>query len=368
MNGREPMAKVHKRTLPSGVVRWQADYRDMNGRRRRKLFNRKSDADDWLHRTKVAVADGVHVAAADSLTVSQAAALWLDTCENENALAAATMRQYKQHVKNYIESPEFGIGAVRLTSLTAGRVKQFFGDVVKNRSRIMAEKTLKSLRGILSDAQVRGKVAVNVSLAFKPARVRRTSKAATLPPRAALRNLLGYNEPKWRTFFTVAILTGLRGQELRGLQWSDVDFAAGVIHVRRAADINADLKQTKSVAGERDVPMAPMVSTRLKSWKLECQVTDLDLVFPNQAGKVMAQNCIDQNVWRELDPGFRFHDLRHAAASLFIEAEMPPKRLCEVMGHSSIQVTFDLYGHLWPDQLGAAAIVSNAQDALFANA
>ena len=70
----------------------------------------------------------------------------------------------------------------------------------------------------------------------------------------------------------------------------------------------------------------------------------------------------------ELAPGFRFHDLCHAAASLFIEVGMPPKRLCQVMGHSSIQVTFDLYGHLWPDDIGDAAMANLAQDALFVKA
>ena len=114
--------------------------------------------------------------------------------------------------------------------------------------------------------------------------------------------------------------------------------------------------------------MAPMVLNRLKKWKLECPPNDLDLVFPNEAGKVMAQNCIHQNLWAKLNPGFPFHRLRHVAASLFIAADMKPKRLQEVMGHSSIQVTFDLYGHLWPDDLGDTAMARRAQEALFSTA
>jgi integrase len=48
-------------------------------------------------------------------------------------------------------------------------------------------------------------------------------------------------------------------------------------------------------------------------------------------------------------PLFTFHSLRHAAASLFIEQGWSPKKVQTVMGHSTIQVTFDTYGHLWPN-------------------
>lgn len=58
-----------------------------------------------------------------------------------------------------------------------------------------------------------------------------------------------------------------------------------------------------------------------------------------------------------LKPVFRFHDLRHAAAALFIEQGMGAKRIQELMGHSSIQVTFDIYGYLFRDPEADAAAV-----------
>jgi integrase len=51
-----------------------------------------------------------------------------------------------------------------------------------------------------------------------------------------------------------------------------------------------------------------------------------------------------------MHPKYRLHSLRHAAASLFIEQGFTPKRVQALMGHSSIQVTFDTYGHLFPSQ------------------
>lgn len=66
-------------------------------------------------------------------------------------------------------------------------------------------------------------------------------------------------------------------------------------------------------------------------------------------------------------PAFRFHDLRHVAASLFIDAGANPKRLMAIMGHSSIKVTFDLYGHLWEDLEGDQSLAARAEESLFAS-
>jgi integrase len=49
-------------------------------------------------------------------------------------------------------------------------------------------------------------------------------------------------------------------------------------------------------------------------------------------------------------PKYGLHSLRHAAASLFIEEGFSPKRVQALMGHSTIQMTFDTYGHLFPSE------------------
>ncbi len=61
---------------------------------------------------------------------------------------------------------------------------------------------------------------------------------------------------------------------------------------------------------------------------------------------------------------FRFHDLRHAAASLLIETGMQPKKVQSIMGHSSIQVTYDLYGHLWQDSEADAKTMARIEAGL----
>ena len=165
---------------------------------------------------------------------------------------------------------------------------------------------------------------------------------------------------KWRPLLVTAVLTGLRCSELRGLTWQNVDFASGVIQVRQRADLNNVMGAPKSKAGRRDVPMAPMIVNALKAWKLACPVTKLDLVFPSAGGRVLTNGTIHHCCWRPLQrtlgmvgedgasPLYTFHSLRHVAASLFIEQGWSPKKVQTTMGHSTIQMTFDVYGHLWP--------------------
>ena len=113
--------------------------------------------------------------------------------------------------------------------------------------------------------------------------------------------------------------------------------------------------------------MAPLALTVLKAWNVSCPLSKQKLVFPTKTGEVIAGSNLHRQCWRPLlrdiglvdlkvdaetkeeieKPRYTFHCLRHTAASLFIEHGWTPKKLMTVMGHSSIQMTFDLYGHLW---------------------
>jgi integrase len=109
----------------------------------------------------------------------------------------------------------------------------------------------------------------------------------------------------------------------------------------------------------RDIPLAPLVANTLKQWQVECPKGELGLVFPNTLGNIETMSNIHARCWTPLqikcgliaDAGearYGFHMLRHAAASLFIKyLSWTPKRLQAVMGHASITMTFDRYGHLF---------------------
>ena len=150
----------------------------------------------------------------------------------------------------------------------------------------------------------------------------------------------------------VAALCGLRASESRGLLWENVDFEEGYLHIRQRADRFNEIGEPKSEAAVRSVPMGPVVANTLKRWKLRCPHGEMGLVFPSKQGLVLNY----QNMWardfqpllRKLKTKLRWHDLRHFAVSLWIEQGFPPKAIMEFAGHSSITLTFDRYGHLFP--------------------
>lgn len=94
-----------------------------------------------------------------------------------------------------------------------------------------------------------------------------------------------------------AIFCGFRASELRGLRWQEVDFEAKAIHVRQRAARYNKIGRPKSVAGERTVPVPPLVLNALREWKLVCPRGQLDLVFPNGLGNVERHSNIVNRGW-----------------------------------------------------------------------
>ena len=143
----------------------------------------------------------------------------------------------------------------------------------------------------------------------------------------------------------------------------------------------------KSEAGERTIPLVPMVANVLKEWRLACPRYDgrLDLVFPNGAGKVEAHANFCNRGWyptqiacgltedtgetdAEGQPILRakygFHCLRHFFASWLLAEGFSLKKAQGILGHATMAMTADTYGHLLPDLENDAARMEAGQLAL----
>ena len=120
-------------------------------------------------------------------------------------------------------------------------------------------------RGTASERRLKGKLKVGVDI----------------PTPDEIKAIVAVLEGRWRPILLTAIFTGLRASELRGLRWQDVDLNKSVISVRQRADRYREIGAPKSEAGERTVPISPMVLNALREWKLRCPKGNLDLVFPN---------------------------------------------------------------------------------------
>ena len=149
---------VRKRVLNGGEIRWQVDYRDGAGHRRHRQFATKRVADAFHARARTEVAAGIHTPDSASITVAEAADLWIARCERDE-LERTTILAYQQHVDLHIVPY---IGTVKLSRLSAPAVNAFRDQLLDaGRSRDMVRRVLASLAAIVGEAQARGLVAIN---------------------------------------------------------------------------------------------------------------------------------------------------------------------------------------------------------------
>jgi integrase len=363
------MATVRKRRWRNRAgeqVAWVADYFDQHGKRHIKTFALKKKADEWLLGARDEVKRGVHTPEADSITLAEAADIWLAKGDLEG-LERSTLRQYRNHAELHIKPSR--IGGEKLARLTTTAVEAFRDDLLGTCSRPLARKVVTSLKSILGEAQRRGLVAHNAALPVKVDLKKRDQRKLAvgrdIPTKAEVQQILATANGRWRPLFITATFTGMRASELRGLSWDAVDFGRRVIHVRQRANLWGEIGAPKSVAGDREIPMSPMVVNTLREWRLVCPHDSqghLGLVFPNGAGNVENHANIVNRGFAALQlsagivtpdpnqpkPKYKLHALRHFFASWAIEQGFSPKRLQALLGHSAIAMTFDVYGHLFP--------------------
>jgi integrase len=360
---------------PDGEPReaWVVDYVDQHGGRHLKTFARKRDADAHHAIVGTAVRAGVHTADSKSVTVAKAAELWLESCEGAG-LERATMAAYRQVARLHITPI---LGTLRLSQVTVPLVRGFEDRLRQDgRSPTMVRRARRLLGGILADAQERGLVAQNVAYSLRKSRSSRRTEGngklkvgIDIPAPAEMRAIVGKLDAaagRHRAVLLTAIFSGLRASELRGLRWADVDLKVGELHVRQRADRYNAFGKPKSEAGERTVPLPPMVIAALREHRLASPKSELGLVFPNSKGKVdtrtsivhqgfhpaqIAAGVVDQHGAAKYKG---LHSLRHFYASWCINRrvdgglELPLKLVQTRLGHASIQMTADVYGHLFP--------------------
>jgi integrase len=361
---------------------WIVDYRDSEGDRCTETFDKKKDADARHFQIRGDVKAGVHVAPSKSITVKAAGESWIKASE-ANGLERTTIDQYRQHLDLHIDPI---IGQLKLSDLSAQTVRKFEDKLRHDgRSPAMIRKILVSLGSILADAQEQGLAARNAVRDLR--RNRRKGKernaearqkgklkiGVDIPTPDEIKAILAHAKPRWRPFLVTAVFTGLRSSELRGLRWVDVDFKVNELHVRQRADRYRKIGKPKSAAGERAVPFGKFVANTLKEWKLTCPKGENGLVFPNRHGgiefhpHVIQRGLIPAVIAAGLEVGGKakytgLHSLRHFYASWCINRPqdgglgLPPKVIQERLGHSSITMTYDRYGHLFPRGDDAAAL------------
>ena len=409
-----------KWTTSKGIEKeaWVVDYADGQGARRLKTFGKKKDADAFAATASVEVRQGTHVADSASISIKKAGDLWIATAKAAG-LEKSTTEQYRQHLELHIDP---FIGTMLLSKLNAPAVRAFEDRLRREgRSPVMVRKIIGSLGALLADAQERGLAARNV---VRETRVRRRKGkerrqerrhkgklkvGVDIPARDEIKAIVDNVKGRWRPLMIIAIFAGLRASELRGLRWIDVDLDSKTLHVRQRADRFNQIGRPKSEASERAIPLPPLAVNTLREWKLICPrpltgakdaggrrlreaPKDEHLVFPNGLGKVESHsNIINRGLIPmqlaagvTVDAGEKdddgipiirakytgMHALRHFYASWCINRRsagglgLPPKVAQERLGHSSITMTMDVYGHLFPGHDDAEELAAAERDLL----
>lgn len=192
--------------------------------------------------------------------------------------------------------------------------------------------------------------------------------------------LLGALADEDRALWACAFHAGLRRGELRALRWSDVDLDGGTIRVAREwDDQEGELDEAKSAAGTRTVPVLDVLARELRAHLLRTGRRGDALAFGRTGSEPFIPSTVrsralrawtgenerrvkaaDEGAEVELLRAISLHEGRHTCASAFIAAGANAKVVQTIMGHATIGMTFDQYGHLFPDDLAAAAQRANA--------
>ena len=164
----------------------------------------------------------------------------------------------------------------------------------------------------------------------------------------------------------VALTTGMRRGELAALHWNDLDFKTGILQVRHnlawVTGMGYVEGEPKTKSGRRKIALPRVVLNALQEHrerqdqarrKAGEQWKEHGLIFCNLSGGFFNPGYILQLFKRLVRkaglPDVRFHDLRHSAATVLIAAKVDLKVVSELLGHSSVAITADIYGHVLPE-------------------
>lgn len=267
----------------------------------------------------------------------------------------STLRGYEEALRLRIV-PE--LGTSRLSALTRNDCQDFVDRLsAQGLDPSTVRNSLLPLRVIYRRAITRGEVAVDPTRGVELPAVRGRRERVASPVEAS--SLIAAVASNDRALWSTACFAGLRRGELLALEWGDVDLAEGRLRVRRSLDLQAGVIAPKSRAGSRVVPLPTGLRKHLAEHWLRAGRSEDGLVFATATGRHFDPSTVARRAvtaWRAagLQP-ITLHECRHTYASLMIAAGVNAKALSTYMGHASITVTLDRYGHLLPGNEREAA-------------
>ena len=358
------MASIRKRNWKTAKGKertaYTVDYTDSYGGRQRKQFVRWKEADSFRIKIEGQLSKGTYRPDAEKLTAREACEAFLEHCDGRmrrnERMTRKMLTVYRGHVKNYILDPRHGLARYKLNHLTARNVGDFRDRVrTAGVSVPTTRKILSTLHVALEYAISQDWLAVNAAHGVKVIGSRDEGSKRIIPPtKDQMKTILKAANEDTQFMILFAASTGLRAGEQWALRWADINFEQSTLRVLRRVDSYGEEGPPKSAAGVRDVPLSEHLLYKLRERRIRSPYSaNEDLIFANKRG---SHTCHDNMVKRRFrpavliaeKPNINWHSLRHYAISTWIEAGLAPKTIQTFAGHSSLQVTMDRYGHLFP--------------------
>jgi integrase len=362
--------------------RWRAAV-TVGGSRRKYLYGATAEAVRVKLNAEIeAKAKGLPTGD-ERLTVGMFLEKFLD--ERRPRTRPQTMQHYENAVRRHLVP---AIGHIRLRKLTAADVQAFLDKKRTEVVRVEKREGAEPIEHKMSPTMVRHLRTV-LKMALKLAAdwdlVVRNVGDRVRPPKLAQKKIDPLDAAETRKFLDVArthplgaiwlivATLGLRRGEVLGLRWNDIDLERGMLSVRvqlmrlrgekEGDDPRIELVEPKSKNAVRDLKLAPVVIDALKRRKSDqaaqrlrlgeaggTKGDDMGLIFTTQDGRPLVGGAVSSTHSVLLRKAgvrrVRFHDLRHGAASLMLEAGVDPRTLSETLGHSRVGFTLDTYAHV----------------------
>jgi len=300
---------------------------------------------------------GGRLRAPQPTTFREAAEMWLDGARS-GSLQTRSGRPYKPAaIRSYETSLRrhvlHDLGGAKLADLQRADVQALVDRMRASGSKpSTVRNATNAIRAIHRRAIEDGAVAINPTANLRLPAVAGSRERVAEPDEA--RALLAALPERDRPLWACAFFAGLRRGELQGLRWEDVDLAAGTIRIRQTWDAKEGPVVPKSGAGARSPTLAGVVREAMVEHSLRCPWTE-GLVFGRTPETPFVPSTVRARAlraWRratnrikEADPtasGLQpigLHEARHSFASMLIAAEVDPKTISRLMGHSSVAFT-----------------------------
>ncbi len=376
-NGRRGHGEGSVFPLPDGRWRPMVDLGWIDGKRRRKAATRatRREAVEWLREAQQSHKAGALVS--PTPTVAEWFVVYLD--EHAAArLRPRTLANYRRTVERHVLP---ALGKLRLDKVRPEHLTRLYRDkVAAGLSPATVRYVHAVIRAALGLAVSWGRIPRNVALLVEPpASAHSEITPLTVEDARALLTAAGCSRLGAR--WVVGLSLGLRQGEALGLWWEDVDLAAGLLRVRRQL-LRPDKKgapltfgPVRSARSRRTLALPGRLAGWLAGWLAELLAEHRDkqaverqaaaswvderLVFATAAGTPVDHRN-DAREFKALCeragiPPYRVHDLRHTAATLLIAQGQHARVVMEVLGHSQIAVSMNVYGHVMDSQLRDAA-------------